>query len=315
MDQPVLSVVIGTFNRKDLLQRAVESILTQTRPVPRIYVTDAGSTDGTIEYLQSIDNDLVVPILVGKKIGQAKAYNDVFRGVTTPYVAWLSDDNEVVNHGLDIGVRILEGNPNIGMVGLKVKDVQGPFVDAPYIGGISKIGILNVNQGLLRTSVLRDVDYFSELFGFYGIDPDLTAKVLLSGHDIVYTRAVAIHHYRDWADDPKTERYAALKANQQRSLDLYVKKYGSLLGDDALWSRKQSFWKYVRTRLGPRYQPSSTKPFLGAIARDWNNMFMARFISPFDAMIHARKEYHLRQHIRTSQRPPHVPLDATISAE
>ena len=74
------------------------------------------------------------------------------------------------------------------MVGLKVRDVGGPSVAAPYIGGISPIGILNVNQGLLRTDFLRKVGSFSETFGFYGIDPGLTAMVLYSGHDVVYTK-------------------------------------------------------------------------------------------------------------------------------
>ena len=187
-ESPRLSVVIGTHNRIDLLKRCVTSIMDQTRTSVVVYVTDAGSTDGTREYLIDSANERLIPILVGKRLGQAKAYNEVFKVIETPYVAWLSDDNEVVNGGLDTGVRILDRHAEIGMVGLKVRDVGGPFVDAPYIGGISSIGVLNVNQGLLRTSVLRNVGYFSEAFGFYGIDPDLTAMVLYSGHDIVYTK-------------------------------------------------------------------------------------------------------------------------------
>ena len=53
----------------------------------------------------------MVPLLVGERLGQARAYNDVFKIVRTPYVAWISDDNEIVNGGLDVAVEILERQP------------------------------------------------------------------------------------------------------------------------------------------------------------------------------------------------------------
>lgn len=159
-----LSIVLGTYNRLDQLQRCVESIVSQTKTAFRLYVTDAGSTDGTVEYLQSIAGENIIPVLVGKKLGQAKAYNDVFNIVTTPYVCWLSDDNEVIDHGLDRAVSIIRTDPSIGMVALKTKDLQGPFVDAPFIGGVSSTGILNVNQGLLPTALLKKIGGFLKSF-------------------------------------------------------------------------------------------------------------------------------------------------------
>ena len=145
----------GTYNRLDSLKRCVESVFAQTRTPCVLYVTDAGSTDGTIEYLQSVASERLVPLLVGERLGQARAYNDVFNIVQTPYVAWISDDNEIVNGGLDVGVEILEQHPRIGMVGLKVKEVEGPAAVAPYLGAVSSIGVLNVNQGMLRTRSCR----------------------------------------------------------------------------------------------------------------------------------------------------------------
>ena len=103
-----LSVVLGSYNRLEPLKRCLESILRETRTPVVVYVTDAGSTDGTQPYLQSVASERIRPLLVGRKLGQARAYNDVFRTLDTPYVAWLSDDNEVVDGGLDVAVRILD---------------------------------------------------------------------------------------------------------------------------------------------------------------------------------------------------------------
>jgi glycosyltransferase involved in cell wall biosynthesis len=73
-----LSVVVGTFNRIDQLRACLASILEQTRCGVRVYVADAGSTDGTVEHLRSIASERIVPVLAGKKLGQARAYNEVF---------------------------------------------------------------------------------------------------------------------------------------------------------------------------------------------------------------------------------------------
>jgi glycosyltransferase involved in cell wall biosynthesis len=309
---PKLSVVVGTFNRLEALKRCISSIIEQTRTPVIVYVTDAGSTDGTQEYLEAVACRQIVPFLVGKKLGQAKAYNDAFRHVRTRYVAWLSDDNEVVNNGLDIGAEILSRQPKVGMVGLKVRDVQGQFASAPYIGGISSIGVLNVNQGLLRTDILRKLGYFSEAFGFYGIDPDLTARVLYSGHDIVYTKAVALHHYREWATDKDSPAYAALQAHHKKSLELYQRKYAGFGEDDRRWELKKQLWGKLRTRLGKRYQLNSPDPRLGGLYRDWNNALMSRHISPLDPWLSFGRDFHLRQRVARKRLPAELPADPVV---
>ena len=297
-----LSIVLGAYNRLEPLRRCLDSIVRETRTPFVAYVADAGSTDGTQEYLASIASETIRPVLDGRKLGQAKAYNDVFRTLDTPYVAWLSDDNEVVDGGLDAAVSILDRRPEVGMAALKTRDVQGPFLGSAYLGGVSEIGVLNVNQGLLRTDVLKEVGYFSEAFVSYGIDPDLTAKVLFAGHDIVYTRQVALHHYRDWPMTEGTPEHEALMRQHERSLRLYREIYGGLADGDRAWQAKRRFWAWLKKRLRGRYDENSLKPVLGALWRDWNNVFLSRHISLLDPWINLGRDYHLRQHVRRPYR-------------
>lgn len=241
-----LSIVLGTYNRLPHLKDCVESIFDQTSVAFRLYVTDAGSTDGTIEYLRLLAGDVVHPIFAGRKMGQARAYNEVFERVDTPYVCWLSDDNVVVNRGLEVAVEILEANRRFGMVGLKTRDICGPFQKAAYIGGISPIGVLNVNQGMLPTPVLKQVKGFGEVFRDYGIDPDLTAKVILSGYDIAYTRTIALHHQRNWSSDPAELEYQALRQKQKHGEALYLRKYAGLAGRSPMWRTKRAVLALLR---------------------------------------------------------------------
>lgn len=297
MSQTKLSVVLGTYNRLELLQKAVESIVNQSTIPVKVYITDAGSTDGTIPYLQSIASATIIPILVGKKLGQAKAYNEVFQIVDTPYVCWLSDDNIIVNHGLDMAADILDNNPNIGMVALKTKDLQGPFTDAPYIGGVSEIGILNVNQGMLRTKILQQLGGFSEEFRDYGIDPDLTAKVLLSGYDIAYTKAIAIHHYRNWEVETDSIAYQTMMAKQAKYKALYQEIYRPFCRSSWGWEAKKAAWLFIRRGLGIQKKFNSDQPlFLQGIPRDWHNIMTSRYISIWDAWRYRHESYHLLQH-------------------
>jgi GT2 family glycosyltransferase len=293
-DAARLSIVLGTYNRLDSLKRCVESIFAQTRTPSLVYVTDAGSTDGTVEYLTASASERLVPLLVGKKLGQARAYNDVFAIVRTPYVVWLSDDNEIVNGGLDAALQALDEQPRFGMVGVKVRDVLGPFVDAPYVGGVSPIGVLNVNQGMLRMPLLQELGGFSERFRDYGIDPDLTARVLFSGWQVAFTRAVGIHHYRDWAEG---EQRGPAQLQRQRDYgQLYAQKWGSYAPPDLVLKARRQGWRLFQKVTGLRI--NSARRLLGLNGRDWCNTFTARYVSPLDPIVTREKPYHL------VQRPP-----------
>jgi GT2 family glycosyltransferase len=299
-----LSVVLGTYNRLESLKRCIASVFAQTRTPSVVYVTDAGSTDGTVEYLRSIASERLVPVLVGQKLGQARAYNDVFATVTTPYVVWISDDNEIVNGGLDLGVQILDELPRVGMVAIKVTDVEGPSVDAPYIGAVSSIGVLNVNQGMLRTPTLQQAGGFSERFRDYGIDPDLTAKVLFSGWDIAYTRAIGIHHYRAWADG--SESGEAQRARQRAYTDLYSQTWSSQAPPDRIWKARRKLWSAFQKWTG--LTSTSSDRVLGMDGRDWCNVLSGRYISPLDPLLYRGKPYYLLQHAPTRKTSPRTPL-------
>ena len=288
-----LSVVLGTYNRLDQLKRCVESIFLETNIAVKVYITDAGSTDGTVEYLNSIASDVVIPILVGKKMGQARAYNDVFAIVDTPYVCWLSDDNVVVNNGLGRAVQILNNERKIGMIGLKTQDKQGPFVGTPYIGGISAAGILNVNQGVLPTKVLLQVGGFSEEFRDYGIDPALTAEVLFAGYKIAYTKSIALLHFRNWDEDPTSENYKWIKERHRASKALYFQRY-CLENSAKKTSNMKANLSVVLKSLIFRLLPKS---FIrqSFFLRTLMNILSGRYISYFDTFKTIGKDYHLVQ--------------------
>lgn len=61
-NKPLVSVIIPTFNRKEILAKVIESVFKQTYPALEIVVCDDGSTDGTREFIQSIQKRSLIPI-------------------------------------------------------------------------------------------------------------------------------------------------------------------------------------------------------------------------------------------------------------
>jgi GT2 family glycosyltransferase len=298
-----LSIVLGTLNRLEQLKKCLESIFRETHIPLIIFVADAGSTDGTVDFLKGISGEQIIPVLMGEKLGQARAYNEIFDIIDSPYVCWLSDDDLVINNGLERALEILQSNPRIGMVGLKTKDLVGPFSNAPYIGGISSIGVLNVNQGMLPTALLKEMHGFSEEFMDYGIDPDLTTRVLMTGKQVVYTKKIALNHLRNWPVLSDSQELLILKKRHEKYIELYKQKYQSL---DYPPDNQHLFPLYLKkmgSSLGRLIIRGKGRQWTWV--RDWYNILNSRYISFFDFIYGIGKKCHLRQEIPDSLRQRH----------
>lgn len=280
-----LTVIVGTYNRLPILKLCIDAF-TKCKLVETIIVADAGSNDGTLDYLSGKTGISVV--CDGKPIGQAKSFNRILPMVCTPYIGWISDDNVVRHAVLDDAVKILDKNPDIGMVGLKVRDRTGPYARHPYLGGIWSSGVLTVNQGILHTDLLLKLGGFDEEFKDYGMDIDLTTRVLLSGYKVVFTKRVAVYHYRDHETDNWIDKEGRNK-RIKRAKELYKTRYSKL----------------VAIRGKPNF-PVSKKMLeqlkwkFGSLGRDVRNLILAKYISYFDLFKTLNKKHYLVQCIPSS---------------
>lgn len=296
-----LSIVLGTFDRLDNLTTCLNSIRGKISFPHQIIVVDAGSTDGTIEYVKTCPD--VVLVEDGQRLGQARSLNRVFRMVQSEYVCWISDDNIVVAEELAKAVSVMDSNPSIGMLSLKVKDIAGPYTEAHYLGGIwAETGVLNVNQGLVRLSVLKEVDYFDEEFRDYGIDADLSTKILLSGWQIAYTKNIVILHNRDYVQAPGAIGSGDRTPKLERAKKLYEKKYSKVFKKvrRTKWQRFgfviklfYNFMKAVKFVLG--------RPSPGLFhynERDWHNVASCAYIEKLDLWHNRHNDFYLVQQIQ-----------------
>ena len=96
MDTVTLSIVIPTYNRKEILQKCLNHLFDQTYPrhIYEIIVIDDGSNDGTGAMVDAISLDAPVAIrhLRQKKEGPAAARNKGIRAANGKIVLFLGDD-------------------------------------------------------------------------------------------------------------------------------------------------------------------------------------------------------------------------------
>jgi glycosyltransferase involved in cell wall biosynthesis len=92
MANPLISVVIPTFNREHCVRQSLDSVLAQTFKDFEVIVVDDGSTDGTVEVLKSYGDKIR---LIGQSnAGAGAARNTGIRAAQGKYVAFLDSDDQ-----------------------------------------------------------------------------------------------------------------------------------------------------------------------------------------------------------------------------
>ncbi len=108
-----VSVIIPTYNRKELLIRAIKSVLAQTYKNYEIIVYDDGSTDGTEAVVGQFNSAIVY--IKGKHRGVSHARNEALKSSKGEFVAFLDDDDWWNERYLETTVKRLKGNDVVGV--------------------------------------------------------------------------------------------------------------------------------------------------------------------------------------------------------
>lgn len=117
MADPLVSVVIPTYNRAARVGRAVDSALGQTHRSVEVLVVDDGSTDGTAELLaRRYGAEPRVRVLVQENRGVAGARNAGLREVRGAFVALLDSDDLWLPWKLEAQLACLAALPSAGMI-------------------------------------------------------------------------------------------------------------------------------------------------------------------------------------------------------
>jgi glycosyltransferase involved in cell wall biosynthesis len=116
MTQPLVSVIIATYNMAQHLGHAIASVLAQTYTNLELHVVDDGSTDDTREIVRQFESDPRLTYSQQANAGQTLAKN---RGVTESrgeFVAFCDADDLWTPAKLSLQMPLFAGRERVGLV-------------------------------------------------------------------------------------------------------------------------------------------------------------------------------------------------------
>ena len=109
-----IAVIIPTYNRCNLIGRAVESVLRQSFPAEEICVVDDGSCDGTQDFIRSTFPE--VKYVYQENAGVSSARNRGLVETSAEWVAFLDSDDVWLDKKLEVQRAACEAAPNFRLI-------------------------------------------------------------------------------------------------------------------------------------------------------------------------------------------------------
>lgn len=186
--KPIISIVTGTYNRLQSLQRMVASV---RKSIGRgmayqIIIVDGGSTDGTPEWCTLTYNSDIKFIQQGKLLGAVKAFNEGASKADGEYVILANDDIEFVDESIVCAIRFMEDNRDVG-IGCFWQDRGGKAFHVEQMPAVLNGKQISYEYGqvcIVPRWLGNQVGWWGDYLHTYGGDNELSCNVLELGYDI-----------------------------------------------------------------------------------------------------------------------------------
>ncbi len=151
-ESPDLSIIILNYNVRELLLNCLESISNNqdTRYKIQIIVIDNASEDGSVEAVRKAYPE--VELIINKtNLGFAAGNNSAIPKIKAPVVLFLNPDTVVVDDAINMSLKYLLSNPDIGALTCRVELPNGkldyschrgfptPWNSLMYFTGLAKL--------------------------------------------------------------------------------------------------------------------------------------------------------------------------------
>ena len=222
-----LSIIIVSWNTRDLLLNCLESIYQEIRTFPQLkietWVVDNASTDDSVVQVRE-KYSAVKLILNQENVGFAGGNNQAIRQSSGRYVLLLNPDTVIKPNGLKALVEFMDSNPQAGAAGSLLLNPDGTLqtscypaltlsrelwrlfhLDAVRLYGVYRMSDWDTNKAreidvlkgaslILRKTALEQVGLLDDTYFMYTEDADWCWRARQHGFLIYYEPAARIWH-------------------------------------------------------------------------------------------------------------------------
>jgi GT2 family glycosyltransferase len=200
--QPLVSIVVVSWNRKQDLDALIDSLQKQKYPSKEIVVVDNASTDGSPSFLKTKYPNIKM-VALKKNVGLHRGFNIGVAQAEGQIIIGSDDDGFLENNEV-IGkvVERFGENPQLGLMAFKVMSY---FTKKEEIGNPMHLTIGNPKKGYLCQAyngvgfafpkqVFVAVGGLDEQFFIYHGEVDLTVRVMNQGFECRYFPDIIAFH-------------------------------------------------------------------------------------------------------------------------
>lgn len=233
--EPLVSIVIASYNMGQYLPQAVDSVLGQSWQNLEVIVVDDGSKDNTPQVMQTYADDPRVLYIRTDNQGQPKAKNCGLKRTKGEFIGFCDADDLWEPDKLVLQMPLFS-NPDVGVVYSEVSNIdehnqryEQPPVYQRHRGKVTdpllKCNFVPFGTALIRRACVNQCGMFDEQFRM-GIDWDLWLRYSLDWEFDYITERTYV--YREWSGQMSTN-YRGRFEHALRILEHFVSRYGDQL--------------------------------------------------------------------------------------
>ena len=200
-NQPLVSIILCTFNRAHLVTRAISSVLIQTHRNWELIVVDDGSADETAQLvLPIVKSDLRISYIYHANKGLALSRNAGMRFAEGQYITFLDSDDEYREDHLAVRVRIMEKRSSPALLYGGIEYVGPP--EKQYVPDARHPGRkIHLSNCYASGTFFARASVFKKLVGFRNIpfaeDFDLVQRMRTKGFKLVKVKEPTYRYHVD----------------------------------------------------------------------------------------------------------------------
>lgn len=218
-----LSIIIVSYNTRDLIGTCLDSIVSINDCGKEVFVVDNASTDGSVELIKN--NYPSVHLIVNlTNRGFAAANNQALKLSKGRYIFFLNPDAEFLPSTFQFIISFMDKNQHVGIAGVKMINPDGTLQESSSLDypGHSKtnkelLGLKGNRAWVLgagmvaRADLIKRIGGFNEDFFIYGEDQDLCLNVRKMGYEIGYMDFAVVVHLGAQSERGSTEAEVCAK--------------------------------------------------------------------------------------------------------
>lgn len=182
---PLVSIVLTSYNQPELLEKAFHSLINQTYKNIEIIIVDDYSTDAgnrlLIENFKAEFPGKVLSFYQNQNVGIPKNKNTGFRLANGEYITYLDGDDTYYDNKISCEIEVFSKHPDVDVVysNFDIKDLNGKVLSiwatkTPAQGYIFKDIILHNfpdchthRNEMFKRNVLTDLNFYDEQLTMY----------------------------------------------------------------------------------------------------------------------------------------------------